>query len=48
MFVELFVKTAILVKTPFKMAICAIFIRKEDKKERNTVHCKPFKRIIYV
>lgn len=48
MFVELFAKTATLVKTPFKMAICATFIRKEDKKERKTVPYKPFKRKIYV
>lgn len=47
MFVEPFAKTATLVKIRFKMAICAIFIRKEDKKERKTVPYKPFKRKIY-
>ena len=50
MFAELFAKTATLVKTPFKMVICATFItnvwqhKKEDKKERKTVLYKPFKR----
>lgn len=50
MFAELFAKTAILVKKPFKMVNYATFItkvwrhKKEDKKERKTVLYKPFKR----